>query len=160
MGASNFLRGDEPYIYVPKIFRKKKIDYESIADEIDYIQEAVLDKVRDFLNRQKKLEDYRIQNEQEYSVSFSKNGIIISLYHFFEDGSYDDSRIFFYYVNGYYEAGNFGYEVIRGDYIPTYIDNLTDKVCDIIEEELEKYCDKYDILWKASNGETCYKKVK
>lgn len=164
MSASNFIQGDESYIYVPKIFRKKRIDYFMIKDEIDYIRESVLNKIRDFLNKQfskkrNRLEDYSIEAKKLYSYSYSYDGYSIKLYHFFEDGSYDNSEIFFYYVNGYYDKGNLGYEVSITEYTPKYIERLTEQVCILIEKELKKYCDKYKVLYTASNGETAYQKI-
>lgn len=159
MGASNFLRGDETYIYVPKIFNCKVLTYEMVTEEISFIQEAVLEKVRAYLSKLQRLQDYGIYKENEHSPSFSKDGHVISLIHFFDDGSYDENIIYFYFVNGYYMAGNFGYEVTRSEYMPKFIDKITDKVCDIIEKELKKYCDRYVLVSRASNGEALYQKV-
>lgn len=164
MSASNFIQGDESYIYVPKIFRKKRIDSFIIEEEINYIMETIMDKIRDFLNKQfskkrNRLEDYSIEAEKPYSYSYNYDGYSIKLYHFFVDGGYDNSEIFFYFVNGYYDKGNFGYEVTITKYTPKYIERLTEQVCILIEKELKKYCDRYRVLYTASNGETAYQKI-
>jgi hypothetical protein len=170
MSAGNFFRYKADYIYVPKAFRyKPKRDY-----EIDFIYDDAEQELADFLvDLKKSLDEKRIygykikvniDDDETYFDRYSRKVATITIYGFFDDFDIDiEFPIYILKAYGYYWAFSVDYYYDEdkreeyGDY--RKFEDVFLKVIDILEKKLSKHFDKYVVEYRASSGETWYKKV-
>lgn len=170
MGTGNFWQGDEPYIYVPIMFRGiEKLDDDEIqmiydeffGYELENIIKDIVSKVREISNEYYKKYDGEIEiiyHGKRYVRKFNTQLHYIEIVERSDTEGEIVGSIYFGFVPGNYIAGNMIYLVERDEYFSKKTDEAIDRILDVIEKVYSQYCDKYIVRGVFSSGETIYEK--
>jgi len=170
MATSNFWRGDEKYIYVPKMFRgiteidENKLEFlynDFFNIELPTIIDEIVTKIENLSNEYYKKYDGEIEiiyHGEEYVNEYEKNLHYIEIIERSDKEGELVGSIYFGFIAGYYIAGNMIYRVERDKYFSKKTDKAIDIIINIIEKVYSKYCDKYGVVGTFSSGETIYEK--
>ncbi len=156
MSTGNFFHYDSKYIYVPKVFFEEADDI--IFDELSYIHNEV-ERAIEKIKIPKGYDIYLSGYDKNIKYKIFDNNLFtfISIFEYDTDIT---NNIYFGFIPGYYQFGNFDYIIEYDKYSTKMLDKLTLKVCNTIEKILSLYCYKFVVSVVASSGETLYKRVK
>jgi HEPN domain-containing protein len=167
MSTGNFRRFKADYIYVPYNFTEleggEDEEYmDMLQEDVEYeIEEFTKSLARNLLKIHNKNYGVILIGKEHWKDNRTKVLFEILIDGQDKEGYYNTLSIEVLQVAGYYMGASIDYDYDKDNsaFEDKEFVKVFEKVIDILEKTLSKHFVKYEVAWRASNGETGYRKI-